>query len=194
MRVLYIHGAAASSRSFAWLAKRVALNLTAAFFRYELGETLDQCTDRLNNMLTRLDKPVTLVGHSFGGLIAAGASQHPCVKGIVTIGSPINGLNSSFFISLIMSDSLFKDLSPYSLDLKHNRDALKNCGKPYLQIIGTAGIPAIKTENDGVVPVSACVRNHFVPHFFNLNHFELLLDEEVAALIDSFVETVEAAQ
>ncbi|HSV41548.1 MAG TPA: alpha/beta fold hydrolase [Nocardioidaceae bacterium] len=56
-----------------------------------LAETADRLEQRIESIALRRDRPVTLVGHSLGGLLSRGlAARRPdLISGIVTMGSPL---------------------------------------------------------------------------------------------------------
>jgi pimeloyl-ACP methyl ester carboxylesterase len=47
--------------------------------------TLEEDIQRTSDMVSSLDGPVLLVGHSYGGMVITGAGNHPNVKGLVYI-------------------------------------------------------------------------------------------------------------
>jgi pimeloyl-ACP methyl ester carboxylesterase len=47
--------------------------------------SLDEDIQRTNDMISALDGPTLLVGHSYGGMVITGAGNHPSVKGLVYI-------------------------------------------------------------------------------------------------------------
>ncbi len=186
--IWYIHGAGASKRSFAWLRQQFP-DHHASFISYDIGAPLIETVSRISEIMRHEVYPVTVIGHSLGGLIAAGVAADRNVERIVTLSSPFAGLALAGMLSLWSPERLFRDLSPFSVALADIRARYAASTVPHLALVTTnGGIPVSGEPNDGVVSVASQTawqgpQYHMLP----LNHFEVLLAEESATLIRDFV-------
>jgi hypothetical protein len=182
--IYYIHGAGASFRSFNWLVQQLPTH-TANFFEYDLTESLNSCIKRLAETIT---EPTLVIGHSLGGLIAAGVATQPNVTGIVTMCAPFGGLSSALVMAILSNTQLFRDLTPMNPALRNISNGLRESKKPHLPIVGTKGLPFTSHPNDGVVAVSSQMYVEKLDYkIINVNHFEILLAQETATLITDFI-------
>lgn len=196
--VVFVHGAGASPTSFTWL--REQLMTDPAFFdeeinfysiSYSLDQTVSQVVDMANKIIDTLpnltEGSVCVIGHSLGGIITAYLAENIFVGKIVTICAPFGGIKSATLLSWY--HPLFRDVAPsgYTLTgLKHKPNT-----KPHLAIIGTSGLPLPREPNDGVVTVASQTATKTVLRkVVDLNHFEVLMSEDVADSIIEFVTLV----
>jgi len=186
LSVWYAHGAGATKRSFAWLSKQLPSH-NASFFEYELEDSLAACIVSLSTDIAE-NGPGIVIGHSLGGLIAAGVITHPKVLGVVTMCAPFGGLPVASFMSMVRHDQLFRDLTPHTQILRSICQDVEKSKKPHLAIVASHGLPYTSQPNDGVVTLSSAtaIRN---TEFQTLpvNHFEVLLDYDTARLISKFM-------
>jgi len=188
--ILYIHGAGASILSFKWLNSKFC-NRHTMYFEYDVKESLSSCIDRLNNSIENLSSPCFIISHSLGGLIAAGVAHNKNIAGIVTMCTPFGGLAVATMMSVIKNDQIFRDLSPLNPQLRILRNNIKKC-KNHLAIIANSGLPFSFQENDGAVTVESQTSINGISYTnVNLNHFEVLLSEEIASLIQNFIYNIE---
>jgi pimeloyl-ACP methyl ester carboxylesterase len=189
--IWYVHGAGASARSFTWLCEQLPSH-HARLFEYTLQEGLSGCIARLSADIAG-QQPGIVIGHSLGGLIAAGVAAQPNIRGVVTLCAPFGGLSSATFLAMMRTDQLFRDLRTINPALGDIRDGLVKSGKPHLPIIATNGLPYSSEPNDGVVPVaSATAIRSATYHSIPVNHFEVLLAEESVTLITDFIKSLVA--
>lgn len=184
----YIHGAGASQQSFAWL--RLHLPNSSQCFEYPGDEPVTRVMQRLRSLLAQDGRPAMLIGHSLGGIIAAGCADVASVQRIVTICAPFGGVRHADFLSLFMSHPLFNDLRSYGPVLCHLR--ANRVAKPHLAIVGSRGLPFLHEDNDGVISVASQTALTG-PHYrtVDLNHFEVLLSHDVVDLIRDFASVKE---
>mgnify|MGYP001361132768 CR=1 FL=1 len=180
--IFYVHGAGASPRSFAWLKDQLPKHY-ATMVSYTLKEDVATVVTRLRGELARTARPVTIIGHSLGGIIATLAADAPEVQRVVTLCAPFNGLRISALLQAFSNEPPYRDTAPFSASIRALRHPH---GKPHLAICGTAGLP-LGTPNDGVVSVhSQTALTGPVYHALPYNHFEILMAEETAGLIRAF--------
>lgn len=184
--VWYIHGANASPRSFAFIKRE----LPKHDFEDVSYDSACSALTLANTLATKAEqqrRPIYLVGHSLGGLIAIAAAQRSdrIVK-TATISSPLGGVRIASLMRWIIPHQVMDDICPSSRLI----DQVNNVSLPtdLMCIVSTAGsTPLISEKNDGVVTI-ASQTNIAGPHYVHvpLNHFEVLLSTEVSDLINGF--------
>lgn len=184
--IWYVHGFGASPHSFNWLSQQLPPH-TPRFFTYEVDESVRSCIDRLTVELNHESEPVTLLGHSLGGIIGRGCSkQCPNVARLVTLCAPFGGLPHAGLLSMFSNVSMFSELRNYSpllVDIRSSKIAAS-----HLAIVASHSLPMIAEPNDGVITVAsqmALPNQNF--RKFSLNHFEVLLSPAVATTISDFL-------
>lgn len=184
--IWYVHGAGASPRSFRWLSEQMPVH-EAHMFQYATSEGLDACTNRLAGAINQQGRCI-VVGHSLGGLIAAGLAHEPNVQGIATLCAPFGGLTGATWLALLRTDMLFRDLTPMNPALRQIRNGLLSSRVPHLPIVATSGLPFMQQANDGAITVETQMAiGGVLYHQIPVNHFEVLLADETAALVGQFV-------
>jgi pimeloyl-ACP methyl ester carboxylesterase len=181
--IIYVHGAGASAHSFTWLSSQ--LPASGRMLAYEVNDDPEEVVQRLNTEIASIGKPVSLVGHSLGGLIVMGA-DHTFVDRVVTLAAPLGGLKMANFLRWLSSAPLYDTLRPSSSFLR--RLHANPVTRPVLSIVATSGLPHIPVPNDGVLTVSTQTALSG-PTYVSLpvNHFEVLLNLEAANLIKGFL-------
>ncbi|GAB3264819.1 hypothetical protein GCM10027425_29980 [Alteromonas gracilis] len=124
----------------------------------------DRLERRLEAVVARREQPVTIVGHSLGGMLARGlAARRPdLVAGIVTMGSPV--LAPAAVHRLLAWDAdLLQRLSragwsglmgPDCLHGPCARDSFEETGRPLAEHVGYV---ALFSRRDGVVDWRSCL-------------------------------------
>lgn len=182
MKILYIHGAGASPLSFKYISEHI--DIPALFMEYNLQNSLSE-----NIILTKDfikdEKDIICIGHSMGGLIAAGIKNCNSVKKIITISAPLGGVSGSTMLALFYPrTSIFKDLISYGPSLSSIRKNSESVNKPHIAIVSTHGFDFISHQNDCVVSVASQMAWQTPEyHKINLNHFEVLMSDETIAII-----------
>lgn len=189
--IWYIHGANCSRLSFAHFEKLLPKH-NVNHIEYEPKNSIPTLLDHVTTSLP-YDKPISIIGHSLGGVLAVLMSQRACsvnfkIEKIVTLASPFGGSKAANILKWIHPEHRFlNDLSQYS-DIILN---LQNKGAivPTLNIISTAGsLPIMGEPNDGIVSVASQralygAEQHELP----VNHFEILLSPESVRLTKEFI-------
>lgn len=182
--IFYLHGAGATEVSFYALVPKLPTH-TARFFSYSVHEPVAAITARFLTELSLLEAPVSLIGHSLGGIIATLAGAAPQVDQIATLNAPFGGIRVLDFIGLFRREPFFTDLRSHGAILSAAR--AKVSSKPHLGIVGTCGLPTASEPNDGVVTVaSQTAKPDINYHLTDLNHFEVLLSNKVAEELSTF--------
>lgn len=189
--IWYIHGANCSSLSFSYFEKMLPKH-NVNHIEYEPTHTIPELLNFVYSSLP-VNTPISIIGHSLGGVIAVLMSQHRNaanykIEKIVTLASPFGGSKAANILKWIHPEHRFlNDLSQYS-DVIMN---LQNKGAivPTLNLISTTGtLPIMREPNDGIVSVASQhalrgARKQELP----VNHFEILLSEESIRLTKEFI-------
>lgn len=190
MHIWYIHGANATPASFTYI-KSVLPKHKVTDIVYSANDPIDQTLDKLSK---QVDGPIHIISHSLGGVLAVRLSQiHPDkVRSVTTMGSPLGGSEMAVRLRMLLPFNVFlKNIVPTNQII---RDLLAGgIVVPTLKMITTAGASPFDTKpSDGVVTVeSQRALKGGVEMACHLNHFEVLLDPNVADLIRGFVNRFE---
>lgn len=157
----------------------------------EYGHTRTVLTvvETLTNRIRHEHKPVTLIGHSLGGLIALNLAHRVPghVHKIITIASPLGGVGVATVLRWLIPHPLLADIHPSSplvSQIRHRPPPV-----PTLSLVATAGkSPLLAEPNDGVVTISSqtCLDGPIYVHV-PVNHFEILLAKDTVDCITDFV-------
>jgi pimeloyl-ACP methyl ester carboxylesterase len=137
------------------------------------------------------DKKFHIVSHSLGGIMALFLLKTKLNIGkIVTISTPFGGSEAASYLQYLYPQyQLYKDISPNSEVIK-KLDNVK-LRIPVLSIVtkgGDSKAPFTTEENDTIVTVSSqTASNNLEYYYIDLNHFEVLMSDEVAKKIKSFL-------
>ena len=187
--IWYVHGAGASSRSFTWLEEQLPPH-QAHMFDYSVGESLTQCIVRLTEDIAANPEPSIVIGHSLGGVIAAGVAGQANVEGVITLCAPLGGLSAATVMTIVAPHQMFRDITPFNPMLRTIRNGLVASGKRHLPIVATSGLPFTSLPNDGVVPLDSQMAIEGLDYqSFPVNHYEVLLTKEVVEIIIDFTHT-----
>lgn len=184
--LLLIHGAWSSPTTFNYLKEKLKHtkelgNVTC--IDYDTNNTaIADIITICKAVLDKATRPVVVVGHSMGGLIAINLHCHPAVESLVTVATPLSGLNINKFLQALIafrtpSVGEVMHMSPFIMQT-HACEYTK----PITCLITTKGYnPAWYEKSDGVVSVSS--QKRWVPssariHELPYNHHEVLQSEE----------------
>lgn len=173
--LVLIHGAGASNLSFAYVRHLLSSYCQILSPNYVIDQEPE---DLINNIVNEIldvfgDQPVTLVGHSFGGIIGAFicSSGKVNARNLVTAGTPWAGSRFAKWLGMMNpSNLLFTNMNPGS-DLiqklsqiewhgKHTNLVLHGGGNKFAGLGGY--------ENDGTVSVVS--QESSPPGFVNTIH------------------------
>jgi pimeloyl-ACP methyl ester carboxylesterase len=186
VRAMTIHGAWSSSISFNHMATQISADWQ--HFGY------DHRTESLREIIQRardsLSAPVVLLGHSLGGMVSLALEDHPMVQGIVTLASPLTGLDLNLVQVYLSRSSLIGEITNRSHLV---RDLQRHVySKPVLHLVANQGFnPFIYEQNDGVLPYKVqtgwgCGTFHEIA----ANHYEILQSADTIAQIRHFMQLV----
>jgi pimeloyl-ACP methyl ester carboxylesterase len=145
--IFAIHGAWSSSLSFTHLESRVRGNWQ--MFSYDHSkENIDQIIERANNEITESS---IVIGHSLGGIVALNMDSNPLVRGIITLASPLAGLEMNLLQIYLSQSNLLGQISSDSKIIRQTKQ--HEYVKPVIHVIASKGYnPFIFERNDGVLP------------------------------------------
>lgn len=189
MGILYLHGAGMSERSFTLFRKAIRKNSFCPSYHVDTGlaqniETIEQEARAFFN-----DKPVDIVAHSMGGLIALALLKDGFpIRRIVTMSTPFGGsVAASSLKWFYPSHKMFRDIE-HTNDLIHELKS-QQIEIPMKCFVTIGGHSSLKlTENDGVVSVKS-QKDLSGPVFeeVDINHFEILLSDHVIQKTKEFL-------
>ena len=173
--ILYIHGANSTKRSFAYLRANLKTEHMAHYFEYDTHMpcfgNIALCQEMVNDI-----QPTAIIGHSLGGIMAAYMTTEAHK---ITIAAPFGG--SALANWLPMYSQLMRDVATTSPIISGVR-RMKPHRCHFLSIVAN-GLDG--AGFDGVVSYrSQTLLEGPDYHVFNLNHFEVLVDDEVICVID----------
>lgn len=202
--IIFVHGAYSTRTSFNYLKQPfLDSGKHLSFHEYDCNDHVD---DLLSDFWQEIfnapkhpddkDRYVDIVGHSLGGVLATASCLNftigPRLRKVVTIGSPLGGIESAQYLRWIMpKDQLLKTVSPTGKLAQAIRNAnwSKNEVKR-LHIITTEGhSPIINKPNDGVVSVDSQTAIPGNKAIIPINHFEALLSEQVSKTVEDFIKS-----
>lgn len=174
--ICYVHGAGASARSFAYI-KHMLPKHDFIDFEYNLDKPLDETISDCVGVINK--GPITMIGHSLGGLIALSAAHlEPKVCRVVTMCTPFAGSLMAESMRWFNSSPLFEALRPSGQILTNIRTKPLPC--PVFCFVATSGLPLLREDNDGVVTVESQMALKDASYSqYDLNHFEMLMDHDV---------------
>jgi pimeloyl-ACP methyl ester carboxylesterase len=182
MKLVYIHGASATSESFNYLKSKVGLGIDVNYdsrngFENNLAEIIEQLKDV---------KDIFFIAHSLGGIYSlhiANAIPEQ-VLGAVTLSTPYGGAEVADVAKYFLPFSrLMRDIGPNSWVMKQ-ADKIK-IQHPWTNVVTVKGqSPFIAEPNDGVVTIDS-QRHHEDMELVEVdyNHYEVLQSESVVKLI-----------
>ena len=183
--VWFIHGAWATPLSFNWFKSQLREH-EAVDVTYDSQTAVAKTVALLRERARAEQRPIHIVGHSLGGVIAASVAQAAPVRRVVTLASPFGGNSYASILRWFFASQLVADMCPHGEVLSSlNRDPPKT---PTLSFVANPGTIMFGERCDGVVSVSS-QKTMVGPTYVELplNHFEVLLSEEITKRADTFL-------
>jgi pimeloyl-ACP methyl ester carboxylesterase len=190
MKILFIHGHGATSRSWAYIeqnlppADRLYVDY-AGNSRFE--DNLTVMKRQLVTSLGAMEQPdVFIVAHSLGGIYALHLLEElgERVAGVVSLSTPFAGSRAADTLKYFFpTSSLLRDVGPNDDPIAHSRRVRITC--PWTALISTAGHSRLWPEdNDGVVTLRSMTCRDDMRHIrLDINHSEILLYTETVNII-----------
>ena len=185
MKIVYIHGATASERSFAFIQKSLRTK-NPIYLNYEKDTTAkDNLSAMKIELLKHVDDPVYVIAHSMGGLYATYLQEeYSNIQGVVSLATPFNGSEIAMWGAMLNpSYQLFQDITTRSSFITDSRKT--EIKVPWLQVVTTIGdVPWISGRNDGIVTYSSMTCRDDVEYLeIDRNHYEVVLSKRVVDII-----------
>ncbi len=184
MTIVYIHGASATSESFARIKEHIPKH--SVFLDYKSNNGFDNNLKLMAQQIEPIEK-IFFIAHSLGGIYAIHlAHLFPNkILGAVTISTPYGGSREADFARYFLPFSqLMRDIGTMSSPMSK----IKNLNYPkhrWTNIVTTEGAsPWIKQYNDGVVTLEsmrAITDMELVE--LPLNHYEVVISDKTIAII-----------
>lgn len=187
MTIVYIHGASATSESFARIREHingddVVVDYTSSSgFDHNLSEMIDQLAPL---------KKIFFIAHSLGGIYALHLAHHFArqTSGAVTLSTPYGGSHYADYARYFLPWSrLMRDIGPNCAPML--RCKTLSLPAPWTNIVTTCGAsPWIVEDNDGVVTLDSMrFRNDMELIDVDLNHYEVVISDKTIKLIQERV-------
>ena len=182
MKLVYIHGANATSESFNYIRSKIGDGIDVNY------DSRNGFENNLKDMLVQLKniKDIFFVAHSLGGIYAlhlANAIPEQ-VLGAVTISTPYGGAEVADYAQYFLPFSrLMRDIGPSSWAMRQ-ADRI-NIQHPWTNIVTLKGqSPFIIAPNDGVVTIDS-MRHHADMELVEVyyNHYEVVLSDKTVRVI-----------
>jgi len=185
MKTIYIHGATASERSFAFVQKSIKAK-SPIYLNYDKSTT---AKDNLTDMYKRLEDekgPFFYICHSLGGVYATYLQKQFQDRsiGCVSLATPFGGSEIASWGSMLNPGyQLFKDIAPTSSFIRDSRRT--PIAIPWTQVLTTVGdVPWLSGRNDGIVThKSMTCRTDVEYEQVDRNHYEIVLSQRAVDII-----------
>jgi pimeloyl-ACP methyl ester carboxylesterase len=183
MKLVYIHGASATSESFNYIRSKIGGK--DMIVNYDSRNGFENNLAAIKEQIGTT-KDVFFVAHSLGGIYAlhlANAIPNQ-VLGAVTLSTPYGGAEVAEFAKFFLPFSrLMRDIGPSSWAMKQ-ADKIK-IQHPWCNVVTVTGqSPFMAEANDGVVTI-ASMKHHADMELVEVdyNHYEVVLSDQTVSII-----------
>ena len=185
MQIVYIHGATASERSFAFIQESLKFK-KPLYLNYDKTTSADINLKIMQEKLDQETGPFFFICHSLGGVYAVYLQQKflQKTKSVISLSTPFAGSENAIWGSILNPGfQLFKDIQITSDFIRQS--FYIEIKVPWTQVISTVGdVPWIRGANDGVVTRRSMTYRSDVKYAeIDRNHYEIVLSKRVVDLI-----------
>lgn len=184
MNLVYIHGASATSESFNYIRSKLGAGID---INYDSRNGFENNLEEIKNTLSTT-KDIFFIAHSLGGIYSLHLANHmpEQVLGAVTLSTPYGGAEVADYVQYFLPFSrLMRDIGPSSWSMRQaNKIKIQH---PWTNVVTVRGqSPFMLAPNDGVVTI-ASQKHHIDMELIevDLNHYEVVLSDEVIEIIKS---------
>lgn len=191
MKLVYIHGANATSESFSFIRERIGGD--DIIINYKSQDGFDHNLNEMIQSIQGIDA-IFFIAHSLGGIYALHLANIFLnrVKGAVTLSTPYGGSREADAIKYFLPfNRLMTDVGVYSPPITKIKELL--VPDNWLAVVTIAGkSPLINEDNDGVVTIRSMLAKKSIPHVdVPLNHYEVLLSDLTVNIIKEQLQKVD---
>ena len=182
MKLVYIHGASATSESFNYIRSKLGDGIAV---NYDSRNGFENNLDAIKEQIGKT-KDVFFIAHSLGGIYALHlANAIPKqVIGAVTLSTPYGGAEVADVAKYFLPFSrLMRDIGPSSWVMKQANNI--KIQHPWTNVVTVRGQSPFMTEaNDGVVTISS-MKHHADMELVEVdyNHYEVVLSDQIVDII-----------
>jgi len=182
MKLVYIHGASATSESFNYIKNKIGDGIAV---NYDSRNGFENNLSAIKEQIGKTND-VFFVAHSLGGIYAlhlANAIPNQ-VLGAVTLSTPYGGAEVAEFAKFFLPFSrLMRDIGPSSWAMKQASKI--KIQHPWTNVVTVKGqSPFMAEANDGVVTISS-MKHHEDMELVEVdyNHYEVVLSDKIVNII-----------
>ena len=182
MKLVYIHGASATSESFNYIRSKLGDGIAV---NYDSRNGFENNLEAIKEQIGKT-KDVFFIAHSLGGIYALHlANAIPKqVLGAVTLSTPYGGAEVADVAKYFLPFSrLMRDIGPSSWVMKQANNI--KIQHPWTNVVTVRGQSPFMTEaNDGVVTISS-MKHHADMELVEVdyNHYEVVLSDQIVDII-----------
>ena len=182
MKLVYIHGASATSESFNYIRSKIGDGIAV---NYDSRNGFENNLEAIKEQIGKT-KNVFFIAHSLGGIYSLHlANAIPKqVIGAVTLSTPYGGAEVADVAKYFLPFSrLMRDIGPSSWVMKQaNKIKIQH---PWTNVVTVRGqSPFMAEANDGVVTISS-MKHHADMELVEVdyNHYEVVLSDQIVDII-----------
>ena len=182
MKLVYIHGASATSESFNYIRSKLGDGIAV---NYDSRNGFENNLEAIKEQIGKT-KDVFFIAHSLGGIYSLHlANAIPKqVLGAVTLSTPYGGAEVADVAKYFLPFSrLMRDIGPSSWVMKQANNI--KIQHPWTNVVTVRGQSPFMTEaNDGVVTISS-MKHHADMELVEVdyNHYEVVLSDQIVDII-----------
>lgn len=192
--IVWIHGNGATPASFNFISQYFDDNEQINIF-YDSDDGFLENMRMMRRMLDEVVGDIFFVTHSLGGIYALHLADQLKEKviGCVSISAPFGGSEAATALSIFYSAPVLRDIGPYASPITNGKRIKLNI--PWTAIVSVGGNSSfMNQENDGILTIDSMKARDDVAYvYINLNHFEILMDQEVVDIIKAQIYELETA-